>query len=256
MVTCYPQPGKPRSADIMTRFAAGAGGKIAKGRVLEPGPAAFFGVVGIADLLNQARADGRDWYYGDNSYFDVTRKVMTRFGKNALQDDGRGAPDWDRWKKLGITVKPWTRAGRDVLVCRQSDHFMENVACWPGGGAGWLDSVTTAIRAHTDRPIIIRPYNRDKGASAATLHADLANAWAVVAHTSAAANEAILAGVPAFVTGRCAASSVALDSLDLIESPLRSEGREEWGAALAGRQWSLSEISDGTAWRALCEKAG
>lgn len=256
-VTCYPQPGKSRSADILRRFAAGARGKISSNSgVLEPGPAAFFGVVGITHLLGQARADGRDWFYGDNSYFDATRMVMTRFGKNALQDSGGGAPAWDRFKATGIKVQPWKTSGRSIIVCQQSDHYMEKVACWPGGGPAWLDGVLSALKANTDRPIIVRPHDPSKMPSGATFRVALADAWALVAHASAAANEAILAGVPAFVTGACAASRMASDDLRLIESPVRPDGREEWAAALAGQQWTLSEIENGTAWRALCEKAG
>lgn len=84
-----------------------------------------------------------------------------------------------------------------------------------------------------------------------TLQEDLKDAHCVVTHMSAAANEALIAGVPVFVTGLCAASPLASGSLKEIEHPRYPSGREEWLAGLAGAQWTLDEFRRGIAWRAL-----
>jgi hypothetical protein len=73
----------------------------------------------------------------------------------------------------------------------------------------------------------------------------------LVTWSSAAANEALLAGVPVFVAGDCAASKMGLSDFTKIESPIYPPGRAAWAAALAGQQWSLEEFRSGVAWRTL-----
>lgn len=251
-LVCYPQPGKPKSRRLCEALARGAGGRLCEPRPLElePGAAGFYGVVGLEDLYRQAVAE-RDWYYADNAHFDCARGTHFRVAKNALQDLSPGAPEWKRYEALGLAVKPWTRGGRHVVVAMQSEHFMAQVARWPGGASTWQDAVLRALERHTDRPIVVRHWVRDKAERAKTLHQDLEGAWALVTHASAAANEALLAGVPVFVTGRSPALSMGLSQLQRIEDPRRPDGREQWAAVLAGKQWTIEEIESGTAWRAL-----
>jgi hypothetical protein len=252
-VVCYPQPNKKKSRDVLEAFAAGCGGRVMlyPTEVLEPGPAAFYGVVGIETAYRQAIDAQRDVYYVDNAFFDVARGKQFRVGKNELQRSRLAPPNWDRLHALGVEIKPWRRDGRHVVVVMQSDHFMENVARWPGGALGWQQHVLEALKPHTDRLIVLRHWTRDKLERAKTLHHDLQDAWAVVTHMSAAANEAVLAGVPVFVTGPCAALPMGLSDLSAIERPRRPDGRREWAAGLAGAQWSLDEFKNGMAWRAL-----
>jgi hypothetical protein len=252
VITAYPQPGKGKSAVILRRFALGFNAAIETERMdkLRDGPAAFYGVVGIEHLLKRAREDGREFYYLDNAYFDKGRGDYYRIGHNRLQHDGIGSPDWERFNRLGIEVKPWKRDGRNIIVCPQSDHFMTHVAGIKGGATAWLAETLVAIRKHSDRPIIVREWLRDKTDLRGTLQADLQDAWCLVTHMSAAANEAILAGVPACVTGECAATCMS-SPLHEIEKPYRPDVREQWAAVLAGQQWTLNEIEDGEALRGL-----
>lgn len=254
MVVCYPQPGKAKSLRLLEAFARGAGDGVIEhhGRI-DPlrGPAAFYGVVGLEPLWREVLESGHPYYYMDNAFFDRGRGTHYRVGRSALQDLKPGPAAWDRLAALEIGIQPWQRGGRHVVVCVQSDHFMREVARWPGGAVGWQRHVLEALRPHTDRPIVVRLWQRDKDEQARTLRADLQNAWALVTHMSAAANEAILAGVPVFVTGECAALQMGLSQLEQIESPRRPDGRREWAAMLAGKQWTEDELRTGVAWRAL-----
>lgn len=144
-------------------------------------------------------------------------------------------------------MKPWNKAGRHIVMVEQSEHFLRI----SGGGSDWIHRTTEELRRHTDRPIRIRTWKRDKGGLCATLQHDLAGAWAMVTHMSAAATEAALAGIPVFMTGRCAAYPMGSDDLSRIEWPRYPDNREEWAAGLAGRQWTIEEIRDSMAWRAL-----
>jgi hypothetical protein len=239
LLVCYPQPGKARSRLVLDALAAGWRGGDAT---------AFYGVVGIEASFAAARSG--TWLYGDNAYFDGCRGKFFRFARDAFQVSGLQKPDHLRRSKQGLWVRPWRRDGEHVVVVEQSAHFLRI----SGAGEDWLRKTIETLRAHTDRPFSVRRWSRDKAGAAATLAADLEGAWALVTHMSAAANEAMLAGIPVFVTGPCAASPFAGEGLHAIERPRYSDGREEWAAGLAGSQWTLDELRDGTAWQRLRER--
>lgn len=250
-VICYPQPGKAISRDILAAFATGCGGTIA-----DPGdyellkPAAFYGTMaGIDRLVNWAIASRQEFYFGDNAYFDASRGRMYRFSREELQISRTVPADMARWRRLRLEIQPWRRDGGHVVVVEQSEHHLR----LSGAGASWLDRTLETLAPVTDRPIRVRAWSRDKLGRAASLREDLAGAWALVTHTSAAANEALLAGVPVFVTGACAATPLSSGPLSGIESPRLPDGREEWAAGLAGAQWTIEEIRGGAAWRWLME---
>ena len=242
-MTCYPKPGKGKSLQLCEAFAKGAGGRVVKGAPahLLPGPAAFYDVRGIEHLWRQAMREHRPWYYMDNAYFDKVRGLYFRVGKNAVQCDGLGPRDWERWKALGIELAPWRKGGEEILICAQSEEYYTLF-----GETAWVGRTVERLRRHTDRPLKIRRKEVRRA-----LAADLKSAFAVVTFTSSSAVEAIIAGVPAFCTGRCASSPMARDDVGHIEWPLYSDDREHWAAALAASQWTLDEIERGVAWRAL-----
>lgn len=249
-VTCYPQLGKAKSRLVCEAFAAGCGGRLHAGNytVLDPGGAAFYGVVGIEHLLRLAIAERREFWYGDNSYFDAGRGRYFRFSRKCLQESKLLPPDHARLKALGVAVKPWRKEGRHIVVVEQSEHFLDLV-----GQKHWLLRALSALSQVTDRPLKVRRWSRDKAKAASSLRADLAGAWALVTHMSAAANEALLAGVPVFVSGLCAATPLASGELSKIETPRHPDGREDWAAGLAAHQWTLDELRSGDAWRMLCQ---
>lgn len=249
-VTCYPTPGKARALAICEAFAAGAGGRVCADLSLglQPGAAFFYGVTeDTYPLWRAAKEDGRDWYYGDNSYFDRGRQAHFRVTKNAFQVSGMCDPKYSRLDAIGARIKPWRVGGAHVVVCEQSKSFLR----LSGAGSDWLDKVLAELRAHTERPIRTRRWDRDKAKMSAGLQSDLAGAWALVTHSSAAANEALLSGVPVFVTGHCAALPMSSGVLAGIEAPARPDNREEWAAGVAANQWALDEIKSGQCWRDL-----
>jgi hypothetical protein len=252
----YPQPGKLKSEEILVAFAKGApGGYIRTLPELVDGfAAAFYGTLGLEQLLAAARARAAlglgDYFYIDNAYFDVARRRYFRVSRNALQRAG-STPDLSRLDELGISIEPWRRAGRGILVVEQSDYFLREVCGYPGGLAAWRENVMRELARHTDRPIRVRSWMRDKSKAAATLEEDLASAWALVTHASAAAVTAVLAGVPVFLTGETPALEVGLSQFSSIERPRYPDGRREWAARLAASQWRLDEMASGRAWRAL-----
>ena len=128
-VICYPQPGKARSLEVLAAFAAGCGARVwpLPPQRLAPGAAAFYGVVGLEHLILEARC-GREWFYGDNAFFDRARGTHFRFARNALQWAGApnaAAPgDPARLSQLGVNIAPWQKGGRHIVVVEQSAHFL------------------------------------------------------------------------------------------------------------------------------------
>ncbi|MGP1675905.1 MAG: hypothetical protein ACTS6J_01950 [Burkholderiales bacterium] len=199
-------------------------------RELEPGPAAFYGVrPGWMHLWEQAKREGRDWYYLDNSYFDCARERQFRVTKNALQHTGRGESDGRRFASLGIKIKPMRTGGEDVIVCPSTPEFMQVVA----GDPGWLDRVTRNLRRQYGADRVIVRTKQDKR----PLMDDLKNARLLVTWGSAAAVTALLEGVRVACAPECCATY--------------ADDRLRWASVLADHQWDLSEFANGTAWRAL-----
>lgn len=238
------------SRPITEALAACFNGVITDARHLLPGDVAIYPKPAHWAVITEAKAQGRTFYYADNGYlaaghwhgyFSITR--------DGYQVDG--APDREfgqagsaRFERLGITIEPWRRRGRHVLICPPSETF--------GGLRGfdhqaWLEDVLELLSKHTDRPHRIRrkPRNRFRKARQLPLAAELADAWAVVTHSSKVAIAAMLGGIPAFVTDPCAAKLMASADISRIERPHYPQGRAEWAFNLAANQWTIEEIAAG-----------
>jgi hypothetical protein len=250
VVTCYPVSGKQKAVDICRAFAQGCGGQVVTDGKLRDGDAAFFGVdASNADIFRAVKRDfmARDWYYIDNSYFDVCRQAYFRVTRNRLQHGGVGGSDGKRFSAFGIPIEPWRESGEHVVYCPQSGSFMRDVE---GVFYDWTRAALDESARYTQRPAVIRPWSSDKGRLSRTLAADLAGAHALVTWSSAAAITAVLAGVPVVCMGRCAASPMGC-AMDQIEAPSLPDDRERWAGLLADNQWTLDEFKSGAAWARL-----
>jgi len=244
VVTCYATPAKVKAARICEWFAEGVKAAGGSARVypgipdqLEAGAAVFYGVTpATAHLWRQAKAEGRDWYYIDNSYFDKTRGTHYRITRNAVQFKGIAQSRGSRRAALGIRVQPM-RGGERVVVCLQSPEFMKTVAGITQ--PEWFDSLREQLKSHAGLPMVLRGWNGNKAQQMATLADDLKHAALLATWSSTAAVEALIAGVPVLCSEQCAAHGI------------KPEQRDCWVDSLADNQWTIDEIRDGTAWKAL-----
>ncbi len=255
MITCYPSPGKRKALKLCTAFAAGCGGRVAAAGEarLAPGAAFFYGMTAhTLALIEACKREGRDWYYADNAYY-FGRGRYFRVTRNAYQHDGAGCAGPARWRAFGLSVMPWRKAGRHVLVTTQSELFYRLQLGLSRDA--WLADVMARLGSVTERPIKVchKPKARRAGNAAAgpRFEADLKGAHALVTHSSSTAVKALIEGVPVFCTGACAASPMGLDDLSRIEDPVYPEGREPWLWLLATNQWTRREMRDRACWRAL-----
>ena len=222
-------------------FAIGAKCELILDNKLRDGQFAAFGSPLGWELLQSAIKLGKTWYYGDHGFFG--RGTYYRIAKNQYQIAGEGESDSTRFLQFNIPIKDWTQAGSHILICPQTELFYSLHGL---NRQEWIDSTINSIKKHTDRPIQIRFKDNHN-----TIEDDLVNCWAVVVYTSASAINAILSGVPAFTTGKCASNMMALNDLSLIEKPFYPENRLQWASVLADNQWTLAEIESGEAWRKI-----
>jgi hypothetical protein len=167
----------------------------------------------------------------------------------------RGMPD-DRVKKLGVSLKPWRKDGKHVLLCAQVpwDASVEMCFEYPE----WLSFIAGQIRYHTKREIRFRPHPLAQlpapmGCTYSTvpIQEDLKDCWAVVTYNSNSSVEAVLEGIPAFAFDAGAMTKdVASLWLQELESP-HMPAREQWLADLCYAQWTIEEMRSGEAWRHL-----
>ena len=160
---------------------------------------------------------------------------------------------------LGLTTKPWTNAGYNIVVaCQRSDSEQ-----WTGQPPtiAWLTETARMIRQYSDKPIVIRPHPRQRIANIPgcviespqpipgtydSFNYDrcLQTAWAVVNHNSGPGTQAILNGVPAFVSSTSLAAPVGNLDIANIENPSRPD-REAWLETIAHTEWTIPEIDSG-----------
>lgn len=148
-------------------------------------------------------------------------------------------PD-DRWNALKMTIGPWQKHGKHVVVAVPSEtysrfHQLEN----------WTDKTLDALSRVTDRVIIARHKESKR-----PLQEDLKGAHCLVTHGSITAVEAAMLGCPVFTDPCSAAALVGSTDLSQIERPVYPD-RMPWVRSLAYNQFDERELIDGVLWRIL-----
>jgi len=252
--------GQGKNVKICQAFAQGCGAPIVPPYPLLPGDVFMFGCLrGLLPTLRQAQREGRDWLYGDNGYFRPGRRISDkgfyRITRNAMQHDGSGDFPPNRWEALKMPpIAPWRKTGSHIVVCPPA-RLLAGILDFDADA--WLADTLAKLRAATDRQLRVRrkmSWKEVMANAGPTLAEDLLDCWALVTHSSNAAVEALLAGVPAFCTNRCAAYRMTLHDPEQIETPAMPEDREQWVWNLAANQWNLEEMRNGICWRELREQ--
>lgn len=208
----------------------------------------------------------RDFFLTDHAYFwrghttAIQKKpqhkhIWYRISKNGHMQTTLKDVTGERWEKIfkpHFPVKKYHRKGNHILVC----PLGQTVGNLYGQDAKeWLKKTLAILKANTDREIVVRHKPIMKGGKfkpKRALDEDLKNCYAVVTHSSTVAVEAQLQGIPTFCDKSCCALPVSHSDFSLIENPLYDiDVRQEWLHTLAWSQFSLPEITDGTALKHL-----
>jgi hypothetical protein len=196
--------------------------------------------------------EGKPFLHLDHAYFKRGYEhgnVRLNFG-HFHQTRLLNVPD-DRAALAKKRLEPWRKSGSHVVIVSPSERIcrvLSKLRGIPANARDWCRWAEMKLKQHTDRPVMVK----EKGGS--FLDA-IKTAWAVVSLSSVAEVEAVVHGVPVFVTQDSPAAQVGGHDLSQIESPIYPD-REMWLRTLAYSQFHLSELADGTTKRIVEELYG
>jgi antitoxin (DNA-binding transcriptional repressor) of toxin-antitoxin stability system len=247
-VTCYADRKKQYSRDLCNALAEGCGGQVVLDQVPRPGIAIISGMADWQRAIMQSPVV-EDWYEVDHGYW--RRLEYHRIQHRKLWCDGLGEPDYARLDRLGVEIQPARKSGRQVVIALQSPEFY---ARWTGLDLRhYTAKMVRQVRAATGRPVVLRHKPMGRLRRQPPLGEQLRNTWLLVTHSSAAALDALAAGVPVIVTEKTFCAARLATTFDRIENPYRpsQDERRELFARIAGHQYTLDEMRSGEAWERL-----
>lgn len=166
--------------------------------------------------------------------------------------------DWDRPRKLGISLSTPTRSQSHVVVALQHAHSLQVADLT--SMTQWVADTVHQLRQHTDRRIVVRPHPRSRIALP-QLPPDveintprkLANTYdsfdfdtqchAVINYNSGPGIQAAIAGTRPSVHASSLAAPVGI-SLENIELPYNLD-RSQWLTEIAHTEYTLEELQQG-----------
>jgi len=203
------------------------------------------------------RARKRQWIYWDRGYLrrvfathlptgnqlgipgGYYRWTLNHFQMQTIRD----VPD-DRWKYLKLEEhgfpRPWRKTGDRIVIADTGPDYWNLHA-----DLDWSRRTAENLRKITNRPVFIR----DKE-SKHPLEKELADAHCLITHGSIAAVEAVVMGVPVFVSPDSAAAPMGLIDFSKIEAPVYPE-RQAWLNSLSYSQYNEAELCNGTLWKLI-----
>lgn len=164
--------------------------------------------------------------------------------------------DWDRPKRLGISLAESTQPSPHIIVAAQHRNSLQLAGV---DMESWIAQQIHQLQQHTDRPIVIRPHPRCRlrtellpSVQYETPH-KLANTYdnfdmhfnchAVVNYNSGPGIQAAISGTRPIVNKTSLASPVAV-SIEDIEKPYLVD-RQRWLVEICHTEYTLQEIEQG-----------
>jgi hypothetical protein len=171
----------------------------------------------------------------------LRRNSSFKIGINGINRDADFANqefDDKRWPLFKHQLRPWNPTGEMIVICGQHDASEQ----WKGlpRMENWIKQQIIEIRKYTTRPILVRPHprnpinfseknfenikirmpKRDHTTYDDTdFRATLERTWAVVNHSSNPAMEAVIRGIPVFVSKSSLCHDVGNTELRDINTP-------------------------------------
>ena len=199
----------------------------------------------------------------------LRRNESFKIGINGINRDADFANqqfDNKRWPLFKHTLKPWNPTGDMIVICGQHDASEQ----WKGlpRMEQWIVQQVREIRKYTSRPILVRPHPRNtiqfkenefenvkvrlpkrdyRTYDDTDFKVTLERTWAVVNHSSNPAMEAVIRGVPVFVSESSLCHDVGNINLADINTPAMPS-RMNWANRLSYTEWFKDEIEAGLPW--------
>ena len=187
-------------------------------------------------------------------------------GINRDADFANQIYDDKRWPLFKLELKPWQQTGNVIVICGQH-HNSEQ---WKGLPKlnSWVEQQIKIIRKYCDNPIVVRPHPRNpfnfdekkyphvrvnlpKRDHSTYDDTDfkkiLRSTWAVVNHSSNPAIEAVINGIPVFVSESSLCHDVGNTNVADILHPAMP-ARQNWANRMAYTEWTTEDIGEGIPW--------
>jgi len=220
----------------------------------------------------------------ENPYIRIPNKKYISIGlgyHNNLKYALLCLDNGERFASFGIEVQPWRTSGEHVLITTQSKFWDREAFGYSDNRQpdNWDSFIIRQVRVYTDRKILYRTHPKSQPpakhqwktitrnvqlsisapAFAQTfqtvhddvivskkLEEDLKNAWCTILHSSNAATESLIAGIPVIYTGnnifmQNCASTLIRD----VKNPAMPDNRLENLNRMAWNQFSIEEIGNG-----------
>lgn len=245
----------PGHQKLLRALAEGIpGAKVCDVRQYEPcDVAVIFGMVKASYARTQTKAQIIRKHKGpllvmERGYVRRDEYYSLGFGGiNGWADHCNSGMSDDRWKALGVDLKPWRSGGDYVVVCGQVPW---DVSVQDTDHRAWCqDTVEMLRRRGYEVRFRPHPMTVTRGVDyGVTPHpkAEIDQARFAVTWNSNSAVDAAVAGVPVVAMNR---GSMAWDVAghDLDAFPPKPD-RTQWAADLAYAQWNIGEFRSGAAW--------
>jgi hypothetical protein len=159
--------------------------------------------------------------------------------------------DWDRPKKLGISLGATMVGNPAVLICLQHEHSLQLQGI---DQQAWLIDQIKQLRQHTDRPILVRPHPRNQ----ITLPTDivvetpqkLAHTYdsydlrfdyqALINYNSGPGIQAGIEGCPVIVDQSSLAHPISITINEIEQRPMVD--RVQWLVEICHSEYTVDEI--------------
>lgn len=260
---------KPRTQRYVDAFVSGTPGpkKVYQFRDLANLPEenlTMYGILaGSGEVYKWCQKENKDFYFMDHGYFTNAHDTphWLRITKNKHCQNVLQEKPTDRYEKyFRQDIKAWNKQGSKILVLPPTNAIANffNVE-------DWLNVTLKTLKENTDRIIDVRekPYNPTIAVDhvGATVKIDKPtnhqgrinwpDYYATVTYNSNTMIASLANGVPIFCDpNNCAAAPISETDFTKIETPQYGD-RMALYSSLAYNNWSLKEMSDGTAWRML-----
>jgi hypothetical protein len=254
--------------EYINMFAIGTGGRVISTEDFNfndsTDPIVLRGIL-KKKIIQNCWKTNRDFYFIDTGYLGNQKSALNPMGwknyhrivKNDLQYSGDIIPrSDDRFKQLGIPIKPMKKRGTKILIAAPDEKPMKFYGL---DRDQWMKETVETIKKYTDRPIVIR--DRAKSRLDRVVNNTLKEAldddiYCLVTFNSNSATESVMHGIPAFTLAPShAASPVTSNDLSQIESPYYPDKDKvyAWACHLAYLQYHTNELKNGSA-KQLLEK--
>lgn len=216
-------------------------------------PALIRNIINNEESIRSRLLAGREFWFTDTGYTNFIAakgKPWHRLCRNHIhQNLSHMNFPADRLRLLESMPRPWKTTGNKILVVESSDYHYQMLGA---DRNAWRDHITNELAKHTDRPVEYRAKHMDRKTrnSVYDLLMSSDDYYCVISDSSAAAIEAVWAGVPIITLNKHITTAIARtqvsDINDLYRGPIG-----DWLCALTYSQFTKKEMQNGTAWRII-----